>query len=394
MRICHITSCFPPSYGGIETYVYNICKQLVEKGHQIRIITSSRGKTPGKYHEWVDGIEVIRYPERFHILEAPIIPRIALHALFEDCDVLHIHGMTPTITDFSLILGKLFGRKPVVLTYHFDAETVECGFVGRFASKVYAHVTRLIVKFADKIVATSKRYAETSLVLRGFSSKIVIIPCGVDLEKFRFYQKDGNVEMNCSDGACRYKILYVGKLSWYKGIEYLIKAMEIVTKTTRNVQLIIVGHGPQRDKLSSLVKEIGLKNYIFFAGSVPEESLYEYYQTTDLLILPSYSRREAFGIVLLEAMACGKPVIASNIPGLSSVIENDRSGLLVHPEDPLSLADAIVILLINDDKRKKMGTYARKFVEANYDWDHIATVYERIYNQISEAKRLCHGKHI
>lgn len=383
MRICHITSCFPPSYGGIETCVYNLCKRLVKKGHRVKVITTSRGKAPGKYHEWIDGIEVIRYPERFHILEAPIVPQIALHALFEDCDVLHIHGMTPTVTELSLILGKLFRRKSVVLTYHFDAETAECGFLGRFASRVYAHVIRLVVKLADKVVATSKGYADTSLVLRSISSKITVIPCGVDLNKFTFYQK----EYENVNGARSYTILYVGKLSWYKGIEYLIQAMKIVTETIRNVKLIIVGHGPQRNKLSSLVNEVDFKNCVFFTGCLPEESLHEHYQMADLLVLPSFSRREAFGIVLLEAMACGKPVIASNIPGLSSVIKNDRCGLLVHPKDSSRLANAIISLLIADDERKKMGAYARSFVEANYDWDDIATVYEAIYNQTSVTRR-------
>jgi len=360
----------------------------VKEGHQVKVITSSRGKPPGKYREWIDGIEVIRHPERFHILEAPIIPQIALHALFENYDVLHIHGMTPTITDLSLILGKMFRRKSVVLTYHFDAETVEYGFLGQFASKVYAHVIRLIVKLADKIVATSKGYADTSLVLRSISSKITIIPCGVDLSKFAFHQKgDENVEMNCINSECNQKVLYVGKLCWYKGIEYLIQAMKIVTKTVRNVQLIIVGDGPQRDKLSSLVNEVGLNNYVSFMGWAPEDSLHEYYQMADLLVLPSFSRRESFGIVLLEAMACGKPVIASNIPGPSSIIKNDKCGLLVHPKDSSSLADAIITLLVADDKRKKMGTYARNFVGANYDWDNIAAMYEAIYNQMSVTRR-------
>lgn len=380
MKICHLTSCFPPSRGGVETYVYNLCRGLVERGHQVKVITSSRGKPPGKYHEWIDGIEVIRYPERLHFLEAPILPLIAFHALFEDYDILNIHNMIPTISELALIFGRC-RRKPIVLTYYNDTETQQYGVLGRFATKAYAKIARSIAQLADQIVALNKAYAETSPVLSSVLDRIAIIPCGVDLNKFTPLQTSSE-DNDLSRINKSHIILYVGKLIWYKGIEYLIQAMKTVLENVDDAQLIIVGDGPERSKLAALANELGVGEHVTFTGWVPDESLPKYYQIADLLVLPSISRREAFGIVLLEAMACGKPVIVSDIPGPNMVIKNNENGLIVPPKNVLRLAEAIIGLLVDEDRRKEMGAHSRKLVEAKYDWDNIVERYEAIYSEI------------
>lgn len=378
MKICHVSSCFPPSHGGVETFVYNLCKRLVERGHQVKVVTSDRGKLPKKYHEWVDGIEVIRYPEKYHLLEAPIIPRIALHLLHEDYDILHVHGMVPTVSDLALVVGWI-KRKPNILTYHYDADTPKYGKLGSFVGKAYAGVAQLVVKLADKTVATTESYAKTSLVLSKILEKTINIPCGVDVNRFSLDQSCQSVK--AQHKLNNHQILYVGKLIHYKGVDNLIKAFKIVTKSL-NCYLTIVGDGEQHDELVDLVKKLELCNEVTFTGWVPDELLLQYYRTSDLLVLPSIlSRREAFGIVLLEAMAHGIPVIATAIPGPSEVIKNEENGLLVPPGNVQKLACAIIGML-RDRRGVQMGNYARKIVKEKYDWPVIVDSYENLYESV------------
>ncbi len=383
MRICHVSSCFPPSRGGVETFVYQLSKLMVERGHQVTVITSDRGTCSGKHREWVNGIEVIRYPERFHLFEAPIMPQIALHLLREDYDILHVHGMVPTISDLALIIGRFKG-KPAILTYHYDAETPRYGIVGRLTGRLYAAFAVLAVKTASMIVATTRSYAESSPVLSNILKKIIIVPCGVDTRYF--FPIGEKVSGRLKRPSKTRQVLYVGKLIHYKGVDVLMKAFGRVSDSDA-YSLMIVGDGNQRDKLKELADDLKLAGRVTFAGWVPDRSLPQYYQSSDLFVLPSLaSRREAFGMVLLEAMACGKPVVASRIPGLCEVVENEATGLLAPPGSPEKLAKAILTLL-NNGRLSEMGSYARKTVEKLYDWSVIAAQYERLYERLIEERR-------
>jgi glycosyltransferase involved in cell wall biosynthesis len=382
MKICHVSSCFVPSHGGVETFIYQLCKKQVQKGHKVKVITSDRGQVRNKNHEWIDEIEVTRYPERYHLFEAPIMPRIALRVLSEDYDILHIHGMVPTVSDLSLILGKL-KRKPIVLTYHCDAETPEYGLIGKLAGKGYAIASLLAVRLADRIVATTKNYARTSIVLNHVLENMTIIPCGVD--KSRFSPNHGDKRgKKIAERTNNHKILYVGKLIHYKGVDVLIKAFKIVlAKSSQNCSLLIAGSGGERDELINLVKDLDLCDHVTFSGGLPDDLLPQCYRSSNLFVLPSLaSRREAFGIVLLEAMASGLPVITSDIPGPDEVVRNGETGLLVPPGNVEKLAEAIITLL--DDKySSKMGICAHKDVAKKYDWSVVAESYERLYRRLA-----------
>lgn len=376
LKICHVASCFPPSRGGVETFVYNLCKRLVEKGHRVKVITSDRGKSSGKYHEWIDGIEVIRFPERYHLFEAPIMPRIALRALREDYDVLHVHGMVPSVSDLALVVGFL-RRKPKVITYHYDAVTPKYGVIGRLTGVVYAGFAGIILKLADVVVATTRSYARTSPVLGNTWEKAVIIPCGVDTSKFSPNQSQES--RSATSTTEDHSVLYVGKLIHYKGVDNLIRAFQLVLEKCPNCRLTIAGNGDEREELMQLSSELGLGGKVVFAGDIPDQLLAQYYRDSDLLVLPSLeSRREAFGMVLLEAMACGIPVIASDIPGPDEVVSNDENGLLTPPGDTAKLAEAIITIL-SDPRRAAMGGRALRGMKLEYDWSIIAGRYEDLY---------------
>jgi len=354
---------------------------LVKRGHQVTVITTSRGKTHEKqtYVEWMNGIKVIRYPEAGYFLEAPLVPQIAFRVLQEDYDLLHVHGMTPSVSDIAIIFGRL-KRKPVVLTYHYDPETPLFGFIGVVAARIYARIAYFLLNMVDQIVATTRSYAETSPVLSRLLMKVEIIPLGVDKKKFNMakdYEGLRNNHMKIDDKCS--VILFIGQLREHKGLRYLLKAIKIVKAKTGNVRLIIVGDGPKRFSLINYASKLNVSDVVSFVGNVGEEFLPQYYAVSNVVVLPSYTRRDAFGLVLLEAMAAGKPIIASDIPGVQEVARG--VGILVPPRFPEKLAEAILKILSCSQFKKKLEQNARKNIQL-YTWEHVAERYEQVYRKV------------
>jgi glycosyltransferase involved in cell wall biosynthesis len=183
-------------------------------------------------------------------------------------------------------------------------------------------------------------------------------------------------------------VLYVGKLIHYKGVDNLIRAFQLVLEKCPNCRLTIAGNGDEREELVQLSSELGLEGKVVFAGDVPDQLLAQYYRDSDLLVLPSLeSRREAFGMVLLEAMACGIPVIASDIPGPDEVVSNDENGLLTPPGDTAKLAEAMITIL-SDPRRAEMGGRALRSAKLGYDWSIITGRYEDLYRSSVKQEQI------
>jgi glycosyltransferase involved in cell wall biosynthesis len=241
-------------------------------------------------------------------------------------------------------------------------------------------MAQIVVKLADRIVATTKSYAKTSPVLSNMLERIVIIPCGVDTKRFSpDHSFQGKKTKHKSSSP---RILYVGKLIHYKGVDALIKAFKTVLAKFPNCSLMIAGDGEKRYELMDLAKKLELGDRVIFAGWVPDKWLPHYYCTSDLLVLPSIeSRREAFGMVLLEAMACGIPVIASDIPGPEEVVNSKEIGLLAPPGNAEKLAQAIIDLL-HDNRLTEKRARVHALVKKRYDWSVIANSYENLYKDL------------
>ena len=380
-----MTSCFPPSYGGLERATFTLSQELVKRGHQVTVITTSRGKARKKqtYMEWMSGIKVIRYPETRYFLEAPLVPQIAFRVLQEDYDILHVHATTPSISDLAILCGKL-KRKPIVVTYHYDPETPLFGSLGFAVARIYNHFSYFLLKLADGLVATTKGYAETSPVLSRLIKRVKIIPLSINKDKFDLR---GTETLNSDHAKANAKsgvILCVAQLREHKGLRYLLKAMTIVKAQFSDTQLIVVGDGPQRASLTESASDLGLDDVVSFEGRVTEDALVHYYAISNVVVLPSYTRRDAFGLVLLEAMAAGKPIVASDIPGIREVIGG--AGVLVPPRDPQRLAKAILEILSGNESVEKMIGNAHKNIQ-QYSWEHIVECYERLYTGILSGSR-------
>jgi rhamnosyl/mannosyltransferase len=230
-----------------------------------------------------------------------------------------------------------------------------------------------MVKSSDAVVAHTRSYAETSPVLKHFLDRVIINPIGVDTKRFNPKTTDGGVreKYNIED---KFVIFTLGRLVPYKGYQYLVKAMKYLDD---NFVLVLAGDGMLKNSLMSLTKKLNIEDKIIFTGHLPESKKTNYYASCDVFCLPSISRGEAFGVVLLEAMACGKHVITTSIPGVSEVA-SIGGGHIVEPKNPVALADAI-----KESKKIDVDKYKlHQKIESRFSWDKIVGKYLSIYKEL------------
>jgi rhamnosyl/mannosyltransferase len=230
---------------------------------------------------------------------------------------------------------------------------------------------------ADRIIVTSTTYLETSPLLVRFKEKCVVIPLGIDREKFD--KRGCEEEITTIRSHYRRRIvLFVGRLTHYKGIPYLLEAMKWVSG-----RLLIIGKGELEPQLRDQVAQNNLSTKVDFLGELEERKLVPFFHACDLLVLPSITRNEAFGLVQLEAMACGKPVVSTRLEtGVQYVNQDGKTGLIVPPRDSEALADAINRLLGDGDLRKRMGIEGRRRVEREFTKEKMARRTLKLYERV------------
>jgi len=387
MNICQVVPYFPYKehlqghpieneyhIGGVERHVYNLSTELAKLNHEVTVITT---RSPS--HDYLSDItefKVIRVPVDLRVYSSPISLGL-LNLTFEEFDVIHAHTPVPFIAEL-VAIKNLKERKPFILTYHNDIS--KHGTFGKFVSMVYNSIFgRLLLECSDTIIATTKSYAFHSRQLRRYLHKVVVVPNGVDIKKFHPNLDRERIRRKHSIDKDAKIVLFVGRLDTYKGCKHLLSAFAMVTKKIRNAYLILVGRGPLKPVLRKIATKLGIKGRVFFAGYVKDEELPYYYASCDVFVLPSISEHEGFGIVQLEAMACGKPVVATNIPGVSEVDPRELATIHVPPKDERALAEAILTVLKNEELAVKMGVNGRKLVEKNYSWSRIVKNILKIY---------------
>ena len=333
MRILQLISEKPPVKSGFSRAVSRLSEELVRMGHEVDILSASdcRVKTIGEI-KLVYGLgEISRY-------------------LKDDYDIVNIHGHTPTFSDRLFIKAKLSGKR-VVYTLHCMAN-----YYLKPLAMVYNHLfNQLISRFSDAVVVTSKSYYD---MLRGCRRKY-LIPWGVDVERF-------SGERTPHEG---YRVLFVGQMRPYKGLKVLLNAVRGL-----DAELWVVGDGPDREEYENYAKKLGLDKVRFF-GAVSDDELRWIYLNSDVLVLPSISLNEAFGLVTLEAAAAGCAVVASDLPGVRDVA--GEFGILIKPGDLKSCRDAI--LTMQDEKVRYNFVKVGKELVWKYNWENLAKEYVGIY---------------
>jgi glycosyltransferase involved in cell wall biosynthesis len=233
----------------------------------------------------------------------------------------------------------------------------------------------------DAIITTTRVYVRDSKILKRYRWKTCTILNGVDCERFRpdIHSQDLRESLNLRGWRTA---LFVGALTkWhrYKGLDNLLRAFSSLKKT--NVKLLVVGGGDLKLEYEMIAQNLGILDRVIFVGELPDDLLPKYYAVSDILVLPSKDRSEGFGLTILEANASGKPAIASAIGGIPGILVNGENGILVPPNDPASLAEAIRKLTEDDDYRMSMGRRSRELA-LQHDWKKVAGETEKLYKEL------------
>ena len=288
-------------------------------------------------------------------------------------DIVHIHGNHPPYPIIGVLIRKFFKKIPVIFTVHgiYEMET-------RY-EKPRTGVKRRVNKyFIDKVLAYVPYIIVVSsplkpLITKKTNSKIYMIPNGINLREIQ------NAEI-CNHIKVKHpSVLFIGRLERIKGVDILLRAISIIKKEMPEICGYIMGDGSLENELKELTKKLDMEENVNFLGFKSEKEKYSYIKSVDICIIPS--RYEPFGIVCLEAMACGKPVVASNVGGLPYVIEDGKSGLLFERGNAKDLANKIIFLLQNEDLRNKMGEAGQERAK-NFTWDKIAERTLKLYNEV------------
>jgi glycosyltransferase involved in cell wall biosynthesis len=352
--------------GGVEHYVLSLSRALADLGHDIEILASDE---PGSL-SIPENLKVVPLPYLGKIANTNITPSLPFHLWKEDADIIHTHIPTPWSADWSSIIARV-KKIPLVLNYYNDISGK--GIHSHIAS-AYNH-TFLKVLLANTKVIIVNRPHFISPHLKAHTEKIRIIPPGVDIRSF-----------HPDSSPPEWDIFFLSVLDryhHYKGLDTLLSALSIVKKTNPGVNLLIGGTGELLEDYRRMAQDMGIGPNVKFAGYIPYETLRGYYSRSRLFVLPSSDPHlEGFGMVTLEAMACGRPVITTRVSGVAGEIETSGAGVILDPGNPERLAEIIRNLLDDEKKMNEMGRAGRDLVEKRFSWERIAKVIEGAYKEI------------
>ncbi|MHA1721833.1 MAG: glycosyltransferase family 4 protein [Candidatus Baldrarchaeia archaeon] len=383
MKIALCSDWYYPKIGGIATHIKGLAKYLSKLGHEVKIITI---KNFEENYEDEDG-NVIRLNAStipgIQVLSPLNLKQIKRVILGEKFDVVHGHHAFTPVSLYSISLASKYGF-PTVLTAHSLGVGYQYGIVWKTLKPVLYPVKRAFDK-ANKIIAVSEAVKQFMSHIVSQPEKIEVIPNGVDLEQFICISNGRKLREELNLPLDDPIVFFVGRFSVRKGIHILMDAFKHVVKEIPDAKLLIAGKGFLKEYLKHKAKANKIAENVKFLGCIFGETLAKFYMTSDVVVCPSIFA-EAFGIVILEAMAAGKPVIATNVGGIPEIVDHEVNGLIVEPHDVKELSNAIIRLLSNDKERQRMGKNAKKKVEERYDWRKLVFDILRVYEEIQELQ--------
>ncbi|MFH0820054.1 MAG: glycosyltransferase [bacterium] len=402
-KVLIVTTSFPRRPGDFSgIFIFNLLSRLADN-FEIYILApySPRAK---KFEEW-SGLSVYRFKyfwpfswqqlchgpgivanlkrNKFLVLLVPFLMFFLFINLIylvkkEKIEIVNAHWILPT--GLVTLLARVFFRRPLIVTSHGPDILVLKG-------RVFDWLRKITLKKAEAVTFISKTFAKQATNSYNIDlSKVAVISMGVDTELFCpsiEFKKQGEKQLIQKFGFLPTQpiLFFVGSLAKHKGIDYLIQAMKKIVLKFPSTNLLIAGEGHLRTDLEKLARNLGLERKVFFLGGINNKDLPPFYNLVNVFVLPSLV--EGLPVAIMEAMSCGCPVIATPVGGVADLIENGVTGLLIKTKSEEAITQAVIKLLSDNTLRESIIQNARKKIEENYDWNIIASKFEKLYDKVS-----------
>ncbi len=385
MKVCVVTTVFPRWVGdGEGAFIWQFVRSLAQAGIDLRVVAMH---SPGTAtHEYFDNIEIIRSPywwpqraemlrkdggglpinwRKYRMARVQTLPFAVVHTLTASrfargCDLVHAHF---TLSAAAACVGRQFHRCPVIATVQGSDIYQVPQYPGG------AWFTRTTLLGCDRVTALSRALQDTTAALGVPRDKIRVIPNSIDTTQFA--PPIDKIRKNI--------ILFTGWLIKRKGVEYLLRALPAVLQACPNYRLVVIGEGPEEAALKQLAADLAIQDQVTFAGFLPQEGVRAWLQRAKLFVLPSLE--EGLGVVVLEALACGTPVVASHVGGIVDMVTAEV-GALVPAADATALAAAMIQILANGQTWATMSTHARERAVNQFSGPQIADQYIELYDSV------------
>ncbi len=378
MRLLFVTQDFPPDVGGIQTYSWEVARRLAGRAEALSVVAPDRpGAAPV---DRAASFPVTRLPIRPDLLPLLLLTALPARARRRQIDVA-VHAQWQTV-GASVLARALFGHpRHVVCAVHgrellFNPASTYPGL-----GAAYDRVRRGLLRQVDAVLPVSK-YTAGLLREQGVPPDCThVVPNGTDPEHFR--PRDGTALRRHLGLTGRSLLLTVGRLVRRKGIDTVLRALPAIVRGRPDAAYVIAGTGPERPRLERLAGRLGVEDRVHFVGQVDHDRLPLYYSAADLFVMPAREPGpdvEGFGLVFLEAGACGTPVLGSRAGGIPEAIRDGETGLLVPPDDPARLAEAALRVLTDPELADALGQRGRRRAVHESSWAHVA---DRIYGLLS-----------
>jgi glycosyltransferase involved in cell wall biosynthesis len=363
VRVLQLGKFYDPVTGGMETVLKAICENLCDRVDFQVLVANTSFRTEREVRKF----PIVRAASLGRLFSMSIAPTYSSWAKKLDADLIHVHIPNPLAE-----LSALRVDRSIPILAHFHSDIVR----QKSLLKVYRPLLEAFYRRAKCIILPSPRHADVSPFVSAHRDKCRVVPFGIDLVRFDLDPEQEKKARQLRDGPPA--VLCVGRLVTYKGIEFLIRAIQNL-----NARLWIVGSGPLESELRELIQKCNIQDRVTLLGEVTPLDLASYYHACEVFALPSVTNAEMFGIVQLEAMACRKPVVSSNLPtGVSWVNQHGVTGLLVAPASTEELTKAISTLLENRRLREEMGQAGRARVEKEFTSQKMASDLLQVYGDL------------
>ncbi len=374
MKVLQISKFYPPVLGGIEAVAWEISEGLLRSGVANQVICSDQ-RFWGRTERFATGYDVVRAGRWGMLLSTSVAPAMALHLArrTNDVDIVHVHMPDPMA---AAAIWAVRPRGKVVVHWHSDV------IRQRRALRLYEPLQRWLLERADAVIATSPPYAESSLPLQPWRSKVEVVPIGISDNHTDACSVQAAAVRRAARG--RRIIFSLGRVTYYKGFEVLIEAARSLPD---DCVVYVGGEGELLDEYRKSVARQGLAGKVQFLGHINDAELASYFEACDIFCMPSTLRAEAYGVAIVEAMVMGKPIVASDIPGsgVPWVNVHGETGFNVPAGSAPALSEALCKLLANDHLRARLGVGSRQRYERQFGAqlmiERILNLYRRLVTE-------------